>query len=130
MTGIYALVSPDGILEFRDGVPDQMCKDADPQNGVPSAFPIQRASWGGHGLHGHVANASALNRDAYPPSQVASSLVAALGGPEQRIIGNLTICGSCSSPHNGGTEMCGLIEAQQHLITGVHTAVSRARSTL
>ncbi|WP_329190250.1 hypothetical protein [Actinacidiphila glaucinigra] len=28
MTGLYALISPDGSLEFRDGVPDQMLKDA------------------------------------------------------------------------------------------------------
>lgn len=55
MTGIYALIRPDGRLEFRDGVPDRMREDADPHHGVPAAFLIQRTASGGNGLHGQVA---------------------------------------------------------------------------
>lgn len=125
MTGIYALICPDGSLQFREGVPDRMRKDSDPQHGAPSAFPILRPSWGAHGLHGHIADASALDRDAYPPNHVAGPLVAALGGPGQYIFGNLTVCGSCVAPDGGEAELCGLIEAQQRLIIGIHAAVSK-----
>ncbi len=62
MTGIHALVHPDGQSEFREDVPDQMVKDTDPQHGAPAAFAIQRISWGGNGLHGHVSDVSHLTR--------------------------------------------------------------------
>jgi hypothetical protein len=124
MTGIYALICPDGRLEFRDGVPDQMLRDTDPQHGAPAAFTIQRASWGDNGLHGHVSNVSCL-AGTYPPNHVATSLVAALGGPQEYIFGNLTICGSQAAL--GGEEplLCGLTEAQQDLIRDVHTAACK-----
>ncbi|MFF9318093.1 hypothetical protein ACF1BP_36425 [Streptomyces sp. NPDC014735] len=124
MTDIYALVRPDGRLEFSDGVPDQMLRDADPQHGTPAAFTIQRAAWGGNGLHGHVSDVSCL-AGTYPPNHVATSLVAALGGPREYIFGNLTICGSQRAPDSEEPLLCGLTEAQQDLIHDVHTAVSR-----
>ncbi|GGS02812.1 hypothetical protein GCM10010269_47130 [Streptomyces humidus] len=34
MTGTYALISPAGSPEFREGVPDRMRKDADPRHGA------------------------------------------------------------------------------------------------
>ncbi|MGV9933951.1 hypothetical protein ACWC4C_32620 [Streptomyces olivaceoviridis] len=123
MTGIYALICPDGRLEFRDGVPDQMLGDADPQHGAPAAFIIHRAAWGGHGLHGHVSDVSRL-AGIYPPNHVATSLVAALGGPEEYVFGNLAICGSQRTPGSEETLLCGLTEAQQDLIQDVHTALS------
>ncbi|MGW3247409.1 hypothetical protein [Streptomyces sp. NPDC001070] len=76
-------------------------------------------------MHGHIADASTPDRDAYPPNHVADPLVAALGGPEQYIFGNLTICDSHISTHSGTANFCGLIEAQQWLITGVHAAMSK-----
>ncbi|MGJ5749811.1 hypothetical protein FB563_5937 [Streptomyces puniciscabiei] len=124
MTGLYALIRPDGRLEFRDGVPDQMLRDADPQHGAPAAFTIQRSAWGGNGLHGHVSDVSRL-AGTYRPNHVATSLVAALGGPEEYIFGNLAICGSWSAPDNGEPLLRGLTEAQQDLIHDVHTAVSK-----
>jgi hypothetical protein len=124
MTGIYALIRPDGGLEFRDGVPDQMCKDTDSHQRTPAAFVIQRAAWGGNGLHGHVARTSAMAGDAYPPNRIASPLVAALGASDQYFFGNLTICGSRTTPDIGETLLCGLTEAQQRLIHEVHTTVS------
>jgi hypothetical protein len=125
MTGIYALIRPDGSLQLRDGVPDQMCKDADPHHKAPAAFTIQHPARGGIGLHGHVAGTSALDGDAYPPNRAASPLVAALGGPDQYIFGNLTICGSRIAPGAGETTLCSLTEAQQRLIHDVHTTVSK-----
>ncbi|WP_431965842.1 hypothetical protein, partial [Actinacidiphila sp. bgisy160] len=116
-------IHPDGRLEFRDGVPDQMLKDADPQHGTSSAFTIRRASGGGNGLHGHVSDVSRLTCT-YPPNHVATSFVAALGGPQEYIFGNLTICGSRPGPDSGEPTLCGLVEAQQNLIHDVHTAVS------
>ncbi|WP_181801758.1 hypothetical protein [Streptomyces shenzhenensis] len=65
MTGIYALVHPDGHSEFREDVPDHMFKDPGPEHGAPAAFTIQRASSGGNGLHGHVSDVSHLTC-AYP----------------------------------------------------------------
>ncbi|MDW4909227.1 hypothetical protein RB628_28775 [Streptomyces sp. ADMS] len=125
MTGIYAVIRPDASLQFRDGVPDQMCKDADPHHKAPAAFTIQRPAGGGNGLHGHVADTSALDGDAYPPNHVASPLVAALGGPDQYIFGNLTICGSRTTPDTGEITLCSLTETQQRLIHDVHTTVSK-----
>ncbi|MGW3247408.1 hypothetical protein [Streptomyces sp. NPDC001070] len=43
MIDVYALISPDGSLEFRDGVPDRMLKDAEPRQGAPYGFTIQGA---------------------------------------------------------------------------------------
>ncbi|GGS02737.1 hypothetical protein GCM10010269_47030 [Streptomyces humidus] len=125
MTGIYALIRPDGGLEYRDGVPDQMCKDADSHHGAPAAFPVQRPAWGVNGLHGHVADTSALDGGAYPPNRVAGPLLAALGGPDQYVFGNLTICGSRTTPGTGEAILCGLTEAQQRLIHDVHATVSK-----
>lgn len=124
MTGIYALIRPDGRLEFRDGVPDQMREDADPHHGAPAAFLIQRAAFGGNGLHGHVADTSALDGGAYPPNRLARPVVAALGGPDQYVFGNLTICGSHTTADTAETSLCGLTEAQQRLIHDVHSTVS------
>jgi hypothetical protein len=56
-------------------------------------------------------------------------LVAALSGPEQYIFGNLTICGSHIAPDSGETDLCGLIEAQQRLIAGVHAAMPEEEAT-
>ncbi|MFJ3921575.1 hypothetical protein [Streptomyces sp. NPDC090022] len=125
MTGTYALISPDGSLQFRDGAAEHMGEDADPHNGAPSGFTILRPSWGARGLHGHVGDSSALARDVYPPNHVAGRLVAALGGPERYVFGNLTICGSHIPQGSEEPEICGLSEAQQRLITAVHTAVSQ-----
>ncbi|MCX2925584.1 hypothetical protein [Streptomyces sp. NEAU-W12] len=120
MTGIYALIRPDGGLEFRDGVPEQVRRDADPHHGASAAFTIQLPGRGGNGLHGHVADTSALDSDAHPPNRVAGPLVAALGGPDQYLFGNLTICGSRTTPDTGETTLCGLTEAQRRLIRDVH----------
>lgn len=48
-----------------------------------------------------------------------------LGGPQEYIFGNLTICGSQPAPDSGEPPLCGLGEAQQDLIHDVHTAVSQ-----
>lgn len=125
MTGIYALIRPDGRLEFRDGVPNRTREDADPHHAAPAAFTIQRAARGGNGLHGHVADTSALDGGAYPPNRLARPLVAALGGPDQYVFGNLTICGSQTTADTGESSLCGLTEAQQRLIHDVHTTVSK-----
>ncbi|MFI6360991.1 hypothetical protein ACIBJF_52935 [Streptomyces sp. NPDC050743] len=124
MTGIYALIRPDGQLEFHDGVPDQMLKDTDPQHSAPAAFTIQHAEWcSPRGLHGHVSGISCLA--SYPPNHIAGPLVAALGGPDQYIFGNLTICGSQIASGNDEPILCGLTDAQERLIHDVHTAVSQ-----
>ncbi|WP_143070898.1 hypothetical protein [Streptomyces malaysiense] len=100
-----------------------MLRDADPQHGTAAAFTIQRAAWGGNGLHGHVSDVAVLGT--CPPNRVATSLVAALGGPQEYIFGNLAICGSQSAPGNEEPLLCGLTEAQQDLIHDVHAAVSK-----
>ncbi|MFD6227452.1 hypothetical protein ACFWFZ_11295 [Streptomyces sp. NPDC060232] len=124
MTGIYALISPGGELELREGVPERMLKDADPHTNTPSGFLVLRASWGAHGLHGHVGAVSVQHNDAYPLNPVARPLVDALGGPDQCYFGNLTICGSLIAADSGESEMRGLVEAQQRLVCAVHAAVS------
>lgn len=125
MTGIYALISPDGRLEFHDGVPERIWKDADPHNSAPSTFAIQHASRSALGLEGHAGGSSALVCDAYPPNHVAGSLVAALGGSERYFFGNLTIYGSRILPGSDEVARRGLSEAQQQLITAVHAVVSQ-----
>ncbi|MFB6961974.1 hypothetical protein ACFCYB_34565 [Streptomyces sp. NPDC056309] len=129
MSGIYALIRSDGRLEFRDGVPEQMHRDTDPHHGRSASFTIQRASWGGNGLHGHVGDVSYL-ASTYPPNHIATALVAALGGPVQYIFGNLTICGTQASPGSGQPILRGLTKAQQHLIHDVHTAVTKETDTM
>ncbi|MFF8996145.1 hypothetical protein ACF09H_40750 [Streptomyces sp. NPDC014983] len=124
MTDIYALICPEGHLEFRDGVPGQMLRDADPQHEAPAAFSIQRAAWGGNGLQGHIGDVSCL-AGTYPPNHIATSLLTALGGPQEYIFGNLTICGSQAAPDSEEPPLCGLTEAQQDLIHDIHTAVSK-----
>ncbi|MFE7607013.1 hypothetical protein [Streptomyces celluloflavus] len=126
MTGVYALIDPDGRLEFRDGVPDPMLGNSDPQHGAPAPFTIQRAARGGNGLQGHIGNVSCL-AGTYPPNRIATAVVTVLGGPQEYIFGNLTICGSQSAPVSGEPPcLCGLTEIQQDLIDDVHTAVSKA----
>lgn len=123
MAGVYALIDPDGRLEFRDGVPDRMLGNSDPQHGAPVAFTIQRAAWGGNGLQGHIGNVSCLV-STYPPNRIATGVVAALGGPQEYIFGNLTVCGSQSFSVSGKPYfLCALTEAQQDLMGDVHTAV-------
>ncbi|MCQ4079739.1 IPT/TIG domain-containing protein [Streptomyces sp. RB6PN25] len=60
-----------------------------------------------------------------PIASAASSLVAAFGDPDRRIVGSLTICGSRVAPGSGQVVLCGLTEAQQHLIRAAHAAVSQ-----
>ncbi|MEU7183691.1 MULTISPECIES: hypothetical protein [Streptomyces] len=124
MNGIYALISPDGSLVFRDGVPDHMRKDADPHHGAPSAFAIRRPAWGGHGLQCLVGGTSTLQHNTYPPNHIGAALVEGLDGPDQYIFGNLTICGSRTASATAELEMCGLTDAQQRLISAVHAAVA------
>lgn len=129
MRGLYALIAPDGRLDFRDGVPDRMLGNSGPQHRTPATFIIQRAAWGGNGLQGHVRNDSCL-ASAFPSNRIAADVVTALGGPQKCIFGDLTICGSHSSPVSGEpVSLCGLTEAQQDLIGNVHTAVSAAANS-
>jgi hypothetical protein len=51
--------------------------------------------------------------------------LAALGGPQEYIFGNLTICGTQATPDSEEPLLCGLTEAQERLIRDVHTAISR-----
>ncbi|MEV5010825.1 hypothetical protein [Streptomyces sp. NPDC055692] len=129
MSAIYALIRSDGRLEFRDGVPEQMHRDTDPHHGRPASFTIQRASWGGNGLQGHVGDVSCM-ASTYLPNHIATALVAALGGPDQYIFGNLTICGTQASPDSGQPILRGLTKAQQYLIHDVHTAVTKETDTM
>ncbi|MFD7973711.1 hypothetical protein [Streptomyces clavifer] len=129
MTGIYALIDPDGQLEFCKGVPDQMLGSSDPQHGTPAAFTIQPAVLGINGLQGHIINGSCLVR-AYRPNRIATAVVTALGGPQEYIFGNVTVCGSQNALV--GEErpyLCGLTDAQQDLIWDIHTAISKEAST-
>jgi hypothetical protein len=115
MNSIYALIRIDGGIQFRDGIPDQ-------GTGTSAAFAIHRAAWGGHGLHGDVgdvrgpAGTHLLNR-------IATLVVYALGGPNRRVFGDLTISGDRFESGSGKTAPCGLTEAQQHLIRAVHGAI-------
>lgn len=129
MAGVYAYFDPDGHLEFRDGVPDRMFGDSDPEHGRPVAFTIQRASWGGSGLQGHISNGSCFSATC-PPNRIATTVVTALGGPQEYIFGNLTICGSQSFSVSGEPLLLrGLTEAQRHLIGDVHTTVCKEEAT-
>ncbi|MFE0515777.1 hypothetical protein [Streptomyces sp. NPDC058964] len=115
MTSIYALIRVDGSMQFRDGIPD---------HGTGAPFTIQRAAWGGHGLHGDIGDARGCAGGQLLNS-MATFVVHALGGPDQRILGDLTIGGDRFESGSGKTMPCGLTEAQQHLIRDVHSAVRR-----
>ncbi|MER6979278.1 hypothetical protein ABT317_20370 [Streptomyces carpinensis] len=130
MSGVYALLRPDGPLEFRIGVPDQMSQDTGPHDGGPSAITIQRETWGGRGLQGQVGNISYPAGRSQPANHTGSRLAAALGGPEECLFGNLAICGTQIDPSNGKPTVCGLTEAQQHLIRSVHAAVCQEAHTI
>ncbi|MEU3311231.1 hypothetical protein ABZ743_00895 [Streptomyces sp. NPDC006662] len=120
MTGIYAVIHGDGHLEFRDGIPDPLDQGGRPPHA--NSFIIQRAGWGGPGLHGDTDTA-------YGPAtallfnSTATSVVSALGGPEQSILGSLVIGGDHDQPGRREAVPCGLTTAQQHLIQDVHRAV-------
>ncbi|WP_235441217.1 slipin family protein [Streptomyces sp. Mg1] len=122
MAGIRAVIHCDGHLEFRDDALDPVDEGGRPLHA--DTFIIQRAGWGGPGLHGDTGPA----RDFVAASLfngTATSVVSALGGPEQSILGSLVIGGDHDQPGYGAAVPCGLTTAQQHLIRDVHGAVLR-----
>ncbi|MFI8392219.1 hypothetical protein [Streptomyces sp. NPDC085540] len=123
MAGIHAVIHCDGHLEFRDGIPDPV--DQGGRSLHADTFIIQRAGWGGPGLHGDTGPVSDLAA-ASPFNGTAASVVSALGGPVQSILGSLVIGGDHDQPGHGETVPCGLTTAQQHLIQDVHRAVLRS----
>ncbi|MFE9804621.1 hypothetical protein ACFYP6_38400 [Streptomyces goshikiensis] len=122
MASIHAVIHCDGHLEFQDGTPDPGDEGGRPLHA--DTFIIQLAGWGGPGLHGDAGPARDLVA-ARLFNGTATSVVSALGGPEQSILGSLVIGGDHDQPGNGATVPCGLTTAQQHLIRDVHGAVLR-----
>lgn len=120
MASIHAVIHCDGHLEFREGTPDPVDEGGRPLHA--DTFIIQRAGWGGPGLHGDTGPAHGLAA-ASLFNGTATSVVSALGGPEQSILGSLVIGGDHDQPGYGATVPCGLTTAQQHLIQDVHRAV-------
>ncbi|WP_405714162.1 hypothetical protein OG264_33200 [Streptomyces xanthophaeus] len=120
MAGIYAVIHCDGHLEFRDSVPDPAEQDGRPL--YADSFIIQRAGWGGPGLHGDTGTAHGPSSAALF-NGTAALVVSALGGPEQSILGSLVIGGDHDQPGRRETVTCGLTTAQQHLIQDVHRTV-------
>ncbi|BAU84421.1 SPFH domain containing protein [Streptomyces laurentii] len=51
--GTYALISPDGLLHFHEGVPGTPVRIGGLPRTTPSTFSIQHAGWGGPGLRPH-----------------------------------------------------------------------------
>ncbi|MFI9803148.1 hypothetical protein ACIHEJ_02020 [Streptomyces sp. NPDC052301] len=115
MNSIYALIRIDGGIQFRDGIPDQGTDSG-------AAFTIQRAAWGGHGLHGDAGDARGPAGPC-PLNSIATFVVYALGGPNRCVFGDLTIGGDRFEAGSGKTMPCGLTEAQQHLIRDVHGTI-------
>lgn len=109
MAGMYALIRPDGELQFLDGLGEK----GDSFLSV-ATFIIQRAGWGGPGLHGH---ADAADHSVGAPlfNGTATSVASVLGGPGQRIFGSLIIGGDRDQPESHQPVPCGLTTAQQHL---------------
>ncbi|MFD9142738.1 hypothetical protein ACFVY7_18335 [[Kitasatospora] papulosa] len=125
MASVFAFFDSGGELEFREGTADRVFGALDPRQASPVAFTVQRCSWGGDGLEGHISN-TARFVGTYPPNPVATGVVTALGGPQEYIFGNLVICGSRWSPtEDEPPSRCGLSQAQQDLIGDVHIAVRR-----
>ncbi|MEH0400745.1 hypothetical protein ACFY7V_34380 [[Kitasatospora] papulosa] len=125
MASVFAFFDSDGEMEFREGTPDRVFGALDPRHADPLAFTVQRCSWGGDGLEGHISN-TARFVGTYPPNPVATGVVTALGGPQEYIFGNLVICGSRWSPIEGEPpSIHGLSQAQQDLVGDVHIAVRK-----
>ncbi|MEV0985962.1 hypothetical protein [Streptomyces sp. NPDC049949] len=122
MASIHAVIHCDGHLEFRDGTPDPVDRGGRPLHA--DTFIIQRAGWGGPGLHGDTGPVHGLSAPSLF-NGTATSVVSALGGPEQSILGSLVIGGDHDQADHGATVPCGLTTAQQHLIQDVHGAVLR-----
>ena len=122
MPSAYALIRCDGQLQFCDGIPGSTGTEAGAGRGTTATFTIHRAGWGGHGLHGHIIDDPGPDSTS-PPNPVASCLVSALGGPDQRIRGNLVIGGDRAEPGFESPAPCSLTEAQERLIHDVHKAV-------
>lgn len=126
MAGVYALISPEGGLRFRDGVPGRMLEDTGAEHAAASTpamlhgswFTILRPSWSAQGLSGHADDSTA------PSNLVGQRLLVALGSSDPAICGNLAICGTRVTQNGHDTVLCGLTEAQQRLI---HDAHGRAR---
>ncbi|MEW1901223.1 hypothetical protein [Streptomyces sp. NPDC086147] len=123
MPGTYALISPDGLLHFHDGIPGTSAQAGDPPRMTPATFSIQHAGWGGPGLHGHTTAAGGPVGAHRRFNHVASSVASVLGGPDQSLLDSLVIWGERDEPGSGPAVTCGLTEAQQHLIHDVHRAV-------
>ncbi|MFI0925833.1 hypothetical protein ACH4TP_18130 [Streptomyces sp. NPDC021012] len=122
MAGTYALISPDGLLHFHEGVPGTPGQIGGLPRTTLSTFGIQHAGWGGPGLHGHTVAADGPV-GAHRFNRAASSVASVLGGPDQSILDSLVIWGERDEPGSGPAIPCGLTEAQQHLIQDVHRAV-------
>ncbi|GAA3064967.1 hypothetical protein GCM10020254_06110 [Streptomyces goshikiensis] len=78
MASIHAVIHCDGHLEFREGTPDPVDEGARPLHA--DTFIIQRAGWGGPGLHGDTGPAHGLAA-ASLFNGTATSVVSALGRP-------------------------------------------------
>ncbi|WP_327130044.1 hypothetical protein OG311_00345 [Streptomyces sp. NBC_01343] len=124
MPNTYALIRLDGQLRFHDNVSDP-AKHAAPGPDTTITFTIQPAGWGSHGLHGQTTPIPTAGITS-PANPIASSVVAALGGPDHRIHGNLIIGGDRVDPSFRHPVACSLTKAQEHLIHDVHRAVLRA----
>ncbi|MEU1815156.1 hypothetical protein ABZ543_08155 [Streptomyces roseifaciens] len=121
-TNTYALVAPDGTLDFKTGVPSQMWEDADPHYGAHAGFHISLPTWpgGARGIRGYIGDCSALDSQKYPPNTAAEHIVTALGGPAQPWFGNVALCGSrMVGPE---LDLCGLTVEQQEHIRDLHAA--------
>ncbi|MEU2832509.1 hypothetical protein ABZ667_28245 [Streptomyces lavendulae] len=110
-------------MRFHDNVSDP-AKHVAPGPGTTITFTIQPAGWGGHGLHGRTTPIPTPGIT-LPSTPIASSVVAALGGPDHRIHGNLIIGGDRVDPGFRHPVACSLTAAQEHLIHDVHRTVLR-----
>ncbi|WP_432021526.1 hypothetical protein [Streptomyces sp. 1222.5] len=121
MIDIYALVAPNGQLDFLEGITDRMPAFTDPHHGAISAFTIQQAARGNNGLQGYISQASYIDSVRYPPNRIGRHLVEDLGGSGKYIFGNLAICGTRTRHGKPGFTPCGLTEEQRQTIQYVHT---------
>jgi hypothetical protein len=129
-TSVYAVITPDGLLSFKEGTRLQAQAAADPAHMAAAGIDVVKPSGGQPGIRGYRPEAAVHLPMEYPVNPVGRHVREALAAgvwqdvPNEELRGNLVLCGDTGSTR---TEV-GLIPWQQQLVRVAHRAAHDASS--